>query len=149
MDILSYSDYVVDEHAIRSEPGEPIDVRMPRDAKAFFTIAKQSSCPFCRRRLRRVFVESGDLRDGDEGDESNAVFECGRCGWGEYGGYCRDEGALWQPNHETKRIYWGIIKRYKLSSNAVPLRALRQTVLKQPHVLYKISARKMEELVRY
>jgi restriction system protein len=152
MTILCYSDWTRSAYS-HNERGEPIICRRwGSDCQRIATAIDHQGkidCIYCRKLMRLVFHESADGWPGDGTSYGcNRVYECRNCGWWFYDyAYALDH---YQPmDSEDRELYRGIVKRFDLSFSRAPLSNLREVIKRDPSLLYKISPRKMEEMVKY
>lgn len=156
MKILEYAYFTADNLLIYDDhfDSKKSYIQKPIHPKRFFKNksamdGNRQSCIYCQQQMKKVFWEHADLTDGCEGYESNMVFECSKCGWWKCEYFKEDEGYLWRWCYQNHKIANAIVRQFDVSSNELPLDSLQREALKSEKVLYNISPRKMEELVKY
>jgi restriction endonuclease Mrr len=102
--------------------------------------------------LEIIFSERDELIDnvdGWEGWQENYVEECNRCGWWRHKHYSDEESPGWR--HRTEKVIArnAILREYDVSSAEVPLKELKKEIIKRKSLLYKISSKNMELLVKH
>ncbi len=143
--ILDYSEYDTQ----RGSKGIVNYIRADNGAALF---KHDSTCPFCKQIITtKVYSKSKkDYPDWLYGsfDQSEQVVQCPACGWWEYK-YSNQSDAIIDGIRAADVEYSSaILKKYDDASIDVPVNALREYLLKNPDVIYKIDPHKMEELVR-
>lgn len=153
MKILDYAYFTSDELSIHRS-GSTHSWRQPNEPKLFFEnesaiYGNRQNCIYCRQQMRKVFSEYAHLVDSWSGYELNMVFECSKCGWWKHEYFQDGESPLWTNRVETHTVVNAIVRKFNVSSNEIPLGSLQREAIKNQNLLYSISPRKMEELVRY
>jgi restriction system protein len=154
MAILSYADWTADSYAFHSDRNETLHITQPLDKSKFFDTVRRidsrtNTCIYCQCPLTSVLDERGALVEHGLGRETNQVHECKNCGWWNYEYRYERQGYVWHRDDTLKVLYRGIVKRFALSSSEAPINDLRKTISRTPSLVYKVSPKRMEELVRY
>lgn len=143
--ILDYSQFITEE----GTKGIVNFVSADRNASVF---RHDSICPFCRRKIENVVYQKHKYDTPEwlfgSFEEWEYVIQCESCGWWEYK-YSNCSDAIIDGIRASDVKYSSaILKSYDEDSIDVPVKALREYISKNPEVIYKINAHKMEDLVR-
>ncbi|NSL04197.1 restriction endonuclease [Blautia glucerasea] len=143
--ILDYSQFITEE----GTKGIVNFVSADRNASVF---RHDSICPFCRRKIENIVYQKHKYDTPEwlfgSFEESEYVIQCKSCGWWEYK-YSNCSDAIIDGIRASDVKYSSaILKSYDEDSIDVPVKVLREYISKNPEVIYKINAHKMEDLVR-
>lgn len=111
-----------------------------------------SICPFCKRKIENIVYQKHNYDTPEwlfgSFEQSEYVIQCQSCGWWEYK-YSNCSDAIIDGIRASDAEYSSaILKSYDEDSIDIPVKALREYIAKNPNVIYKINAHKMEDLVR-
>jgi restriction system protein len=111
-----------------------------------------SICPFCKRKIESVVYQK-HVYDTPEWlfgsfEQSEYVIQCQDCGWWEYKYLNSSDGIIDGIRASDVEYSSAILKSYDDDSIDIPVKVLREYIAKNPSVIYKINAHKMEDLVR-
>lgn len=143
--ILDYSQFI-------TEKGTKGIVNFASADSNISVFRHDSVCPFCGEKIENIVYQKyrHDTPEWLWGsfDQSEHVIQCQSCGWWEYK-YSNSSDAIIDGIRASDVEYSSaILKSYDEDSIEVPVSALRAYISKNPEVIYKINAHKMEDLVR-
>ena len=143
--ILDYSQFI-------TEKGTKGIVNFASADSNISVFRHDSVCPFCGEKIENIVYQKyrHDTPEWLWGsfDQSEHVIQCQSCGWWEYK-YSNSSDAIIDGIRASDVEYSSaILKSYDEDSLEVPVSALRAYISKNPEVIYKINAHKMEDLVR-
>lgn len=143
--ILDYSQFI-------TEKGTKGIVNFASADSNISVFRHDSVCPFCGEKIENIIYQKyrHDTPEWLWGsfDQSEHVIQCQSCGWWEYK-YSNSSDAIIDGIRASDVEYSSaILKSYDEDSIEVPVSALRAYISKNPEVIYKINAHKMEDLVR-
>lgn len=99
-------------------------------------------CPYCASKITEVLKLSG-VDNYNETEKHHHCNGCFNCGWWYY--ERNDMDGPWMPGHQIRQI--ASLKKFNVSSDQLPLEALKLELLKRPKIIYDIHHKKFEELV--
>lgn len=143
--ILDYSQFI-------TESGTKGIVNFSSADRNTSIFTHNSICPFCKRKIENIVYQKHTY-DAPEWlfgsfEQSEHVIQCQACGWWEYK-YSNCSDAIMDGIRASDVEYSSaILKSYDEDSIDIPVKALREYIAKNPNVIYKINAHKMEDLVR-
>ena len=114
--------------------------------KLFFM--KRGWCPFCHQSCGIVdrYHDYDNSMFNVEHKIDACIWQCKKCGWWELQEIERYREGNYE-NKFTSRLKHGILKKFQLGDSQIPINALRDKLIQQPDVIYKIHHTKMEQLV--
>lgn len=111
-----------------------------------------SVCPFCKKKIENIVYKKHNHDDSEwlfgSFNQSEYVIQCQSCGWWEYKYSNRSDAIIDGIRASDVEYSSAILKSYDEDSIDVPVKALREYISRNPEVIYKINAHKMEDLVR-
>ncbi len=111
-----------------------------------------SICPFCKRKIENIVYQkqNDDTPEWLSGsfEQSEYVIQCQSCGWWEYKYSNRSDAIIDGIRASDVEYSFAILKSYDVDSIDIPVKTLREYIVKNPNVIYKINAHKMEDLMR-
>lgn len=143
--ILDYSYYI-------SEEGTKGLINNKIADKNISVFMHDSICPFCKKKIETM-IYSKHVTDTPEWlfgsfDQSECVIQCPDCGWWEYKYWNYSDAIIDGIRASDVKYSSAILKSYDDNSIEVPVKVLREYISKNPSVIYRIDAHKMEDLVR-
>lgn len=143
--ILEYNDYVLEKGSEGVVNYKVVD----KNTNLFL---HNSICPFCSKRIDNVVYSKQKYETPDwlwgTFNQSERVIQCPICGWWEYC-YSNQSDAIIDGIRARDIEYASaVLKKYENSDSNVPMKVLREYILRKPDIIYSIDAHKMEELVR-
>lgn len=151
--IVGYQDYYSDKYEYsRYGKSGKIKVKIdtpPTEARKFFDGSLM--CPFCKAKLKKVFLGWKKGTVGHDLYLSSDVYECPTCKWWKLKEHFEDSLDLIDEEQAicTDTKYYGIAKKYHIDDKKIPIDVLISELKNKSEYLYDINPYKLEELMQH
>jgi len=101
-------------------------------------------CIYCKHKMKIIYDFSDTNKYLSNYKKTHRVIECLYCGWWEYQ-HCFYKTNKWDSEWDQ---YVGIVKKFDIKNNQIPVEILNKEIIKKPNLLHNITGLSFERLVQ-